>query len=279
MLLYLGLVIILGSLTDLIIEGFHPLQIIISALGVTLAIWSLIIPLLKNKIANSKLSFASGFIARTILILIITGLCFILTYFWASPNIYAARQINEARAYAAQENYSDAYDLLKNLSQKYSEKAYEAKREIAYIFLAQKRNEEAATLLNEIISAEPYDLEARYGRILHLIEKKDRQNAKKEAHEILLYDPHFGKAYVALGDILREEGDLLRTIHYYNLAVRENPDLADVHFKLGTTYRQSHSYSDALYEYKKALSLAGTEAEKGEISQYLRELTKEIDRT
>lgn len=277
MLLFLGLSIFIGSLADLIINGFNPLHVIIAFLGVTLAIWSIIIPLLKNKIANSKLSFASGFLARTILILIISGLCLILPYFSASPNNYAARQINAARTYAAQDNYSKAYDLLKDLSEEYPEKAFEAKRETAYLFLAQKRNEEAATLLNEIISAEPYDLEARYGRILLLIEKKDRQNAKKEAHEILLYDPHFGKAYIALGDILQEEGDLLRTIHYYNLAVRENPDLSDVHVKLGSAYEQSHSYSDALYEYKKALTLASTDTEKSKITQSLRELTKVID--
>ncbi|MFZ3102671.1 MAG: tetratricopeptide repeat protein [Desulfitobacteriaceae bacterium] len=279
MLPFLGLVILIGSLIDYLIEGFNPLQIMVSLLGVCLALWGLFIPFLKSKIANSKLSFASGFFSRAMLIIVIAGLCFSATTLFASPEIYAAEQIKEAQTLAAQKNFSKAYDLLKALSEKYPETSFDAKREMAFQDMAQKRNEEAARLLDEILTAKPYDLEARYGKVLLYTQNKDWKNAQIEARKILLYNPHYPEAYVALGDSYSEAGDLIRTIHYYNLAIRENPDLTDAHFKLGTAYRKSHSNREALDEYQKALSLASTDDEKSRISQGLRDLTKEIDQS
>ena len=277
MLLFLGITLLVGSLLDLIFNGFKFLQIIIALVGLSLAIWSLIIPFLKKKIANSKLSFASGFLARIVLLAALAALCLFTLLFWPSPAVYTEQQLTEARFQAETGDYSQAYDRLQALADKYPAQAWAAKKEKAFLLLAQTRLEEASNLFNEIIYAQPHDLQARFGRVQLLLAKKDWTNARKESQTLLLYDPHFFQAYIALGDISSQEGDLLRTIHYYQLASRENPAVAEVHYKLGTAYRQALSYSDALYEYKNALSLAATESEKNDISASLRELSKEID--
>ena len=52
-------------------------------------------------------------------------------------------------------------------------------------------------------------------------------------------DPHLGAAYLQLGIVFTEQGNLPRAISAYQSAINANPALEETHYRLAQAYRKT----------------------------------------
>jgi tetratricopeptide (TPR) repeat protein len=69
------------------------------------------------------------------------------------------------------------------------------------------------------------------------------------------YGPRRGEAYRNLAERYTRRGDLAATIRYLELAIQEAPEAADLHYRLGNVYWETHRAADAADQWRITLEL------------------------
>jgi tetratricopeptide (TPR) repeat protein len=69
------------------------------------------------------------------------------------------------------------------------------------------------------------------------------------------YGPQRVDAYRNLAERYTQRGDLAATIRYLELAIREAPEAADLHYRLGNVYWETHRAADAADQWRITLEL------------------------
>jgi tetratricopeptide (TPR) repeat protein len=92
-------------------------------------------------------------------------------------------------------------------------------------------------------------------------------------------DPHLGAAYLQLGIVFAEKGDLRRAIPAYQSAINASPALEETHYRLAQAYRKTGEPAKAqreieLYQQLSKQSAQELERERSEIQQFVFELRK-----
>jgi hypothetical protein len=278
MLLYLGIAVMLGTIADIILIGFDKLHIVFILIGLCLVAYGKGVDLLKNLFKNSRLSTFSGLVIRVLIISSIVILYLFSYTLFSSDKIYISGALKESNALISEKDYQKSFDMLKALSEKYPDNV-SIKMEIGKLYNEQKRYDAGFTVFNDIVKEKPAHLEARYYLANSCISKKDFAGAKNMALRSLQYDFRDFYAHEILGDVYRQEADLIRAMYYYKLAVQFAPTSFNSHFKLGSMYRITRSYPEGLQELKTAQTLAVSEEESTRVSNELLALRKEISET
>lgn len=112
--------------------------------------------------------------------------------------------------------------------------------------------------------------------------KQSRGNEKKDNSEqiqrllekAIRLDPKLSPAYLQLGILYAEKGDLERAITEYQKAVQGDPDLLEAHYRLGQAYRRMGQKEKAEQELQlhaelSKKSAARAEQERREIQQFV----------
>ena len=120
-----------------------------------------------------------------------------------------------------------------------------------------------------------------YGNILYLRAQldpqPDSQPAKSNLNRALVLKPDFAEAYLQLGIILQQEGQLKESIPLLNRAIQSNPRLAAAHYRLAIAYKRLGENDRAKPEfdlYEKFKAESQTEQEKQKVIQFLVEQRK-----
>ena len=119
------------------------------------------------------------------------------------------------------------------------------------------------------------------GTILYLRAQLDPQPdfrpAKSNLERALLLKPGFAEAYLQLGTILQQEGQLKESIPFLDRAIHSNPKLAAAHYRLAVAYKRLGQVEKAKPEfdvYERLKSGNQAEQEKQEVIQFLVEQRK-----
>lgn len=276
MFLTFGLFIIFGGVLDIALSGFSGIHIIFITAGLLLSLWDFSSMLIEKFLSGNRYSKLIIILSKILILLLVAGFYFLSPKLVLSKASPLETQVSKALELAAKKDFSKANEALKTLSEK-NPTDMNIKYQMGKLLMEQKRYEEAFKVLNEVLAVNPVHHDAVVRRINFFIERKDWNTVKNEAKRMISLYPHRPESYMILADTYWNEGDLIRSVHYYKLAVREAPDSSEYHFKLGSAYSKSHTYGDALYELRLARELTSSDDEKQKISSAIKSLSKEID--
>lgn len=88
----------------------------------------------------------------------------------------------------------------------------------------------------------------QYGEYLELLQEAIKLD--KDTYQSALVD-----AYLKVADRYNQSGDLKKYIQYLALAVKESPETASLHLKLGHAYEESQNYAKAMAQWRMVLDI------------------------
>ena len=95
-------------------------------------------------------------------------------------------------------------------------------------------------------------------------ERKDNSEQQRLLEKAIRLDPKLSAAYLQLGILFAERGDLERAIAEYQKAVQGDPDLLEAHYRLGQAYRRMGQNEKAEHELQLHAELSKKSAERAE---------------
>ncbi len=128
-------------------------------------------------------------------------------------------------------------------------------KELALLYVMQKNNLRALSLVKNIIVRNPEDIDAliMYGRINQSLKQID--DAKETYKKIIALDPSQKNIYLILGNIYMAEGKVGKALKIYKQLVNKYPAFYAGYFFIGKIYSEQNKIVDAEKEFKKALDL------------------------
>ncbi len=129
------------------------------------------------------------------------------------------------------------------------------KRELANLFLRQRKTEKALAVVEGMLNDNPEDISLMilYGKLLQGL-KRDVE-AEGVYERVLRADPGQKEIYLRLGAIYMEKGDVENAFRIYQSLVREHPDAYAGHFFMGKIYYDQGYLKKAEEQFKLTLSL------------------------
>ena len=149
----------------------------------------------------------------------------------------------------------DAIFFMKQAIEKDSESLF-LKKELAVLYLHKKENENALTVVEEILSKDPESVDAL---VMSATIKKtlDKEADVKPIYEkVLLNDPKRNSAYQILGKMYFSEGDMDNAFRVYEKMLEYFPDNYVGYYYIGEIYGVKADYDKAEEAFLKTLELA-----------------------
>lgn len=162
---------------------------------------------------------------------------------------YTESQINKKKG-----NFDRAVWLLKQAVVLDPDSVYLMK-ELADLYLHQKNNQGALTVVEGILAKHPDDIDAliTYGKIKQSLRQMD--DAKAAYRRVIEKDPELQNIYLLLGGIYMQENDLAAALPIYQKLVKMFPDSYVGHFFIGKIEAQLGHPETAEKELLKTLDL------------------------
>ena len=103
--------------------------------------------------------------------------------------------------------------------------------------------------------------------------------ARELLQKAVRLDPKLGEAFLLLGSVYADEGNLPKAIAAYQSAIAASPQIEESHYRLALAYRKTAQPEKAqkeleLYEQLKKQSAEALERERAEIQQFVFELKR-----
>ena len=94
---------------------------------------------------------------------------------------------------------------------------------------------------------------SHYNLAVGLLGKKMYEEAERELHAAVDCSPNLAEAYVLLGGICLQRGDLEGCLHYNKNAINSRAGFSEGHGNIGFVYLQMGKIEDAIYHLEKAV--------------------------
>jgi len=138
-----------------------------------------------------------------------------------------------------------------------------------------------AERLRRFASLQPENAWANYYYAASLWKRRAAASPKVQSllERAVRLDPHLGAAYLQLGIVFAERGNLQRAISAYQSAIDASPPMEEAHYRLAQAYRKTGEPAKAqkeieLYQQLSKQSAQELERERAEIQQFVFELRK-----
>jgi len=156
-----------------------------------------------------------------------------------------------------------------------------------YLLLGTMEKASAAPLpcseqtLARFAKEQPENALANYYYALALWKKQRKSSGDGDPRQVdsllqkaLTINPKFGEAYVQLGIVKSEVGDVEQAIQAYAKAIQVSPDLAEAHYRLSLAYKRKGDEAKAHQEFQRyeeiqKMEAAATQRERRELRQFL----------
>lgn len=134
-----------------------------------------------------------------------------------------------------------------------------------------------AQRLERFVRLQPENAWANYYYATTLVRTSPKARALLE--KAVRLDPKLGDAFLLLGTVYADEGNLPKAISAYQSAITASPQLAETHYRLAMAYRKSGATDKAqkeveLYQQLRKQSAQALERERTQIQQFVFELRK-----
>ena len=138
-----------------------------------------------------------------------------------------------------------------------------------------------ANRLQRFVTLQPENAWANYYYAASLWKRRAAASPKIQAllEKAVRLDPHLDAAYLQLGIVFAEQGNIPRAITAYRSAIDGNPSMEEAHYRLAQAYRKAGESAKAsreieLYQQLSKQSARELERERAEIQQFVIELRK-----
>ncbi|HMD48576.1 MAG TPA: tetratricopeptide repeat protein [Bryobacteraceae bacterium] len=123
----------------------------------------------------------------------------------------------------------------------------------------------------------PENAWANYYHGVQLFKQGHEERSQALLEKAVQLDPHLGIAFLQLGAMFADRGDLAQAIGAYRSAVAASPSLAEAHYRLSQVYRKTGAAGDAqkeieIYRQLQQDSTAAAERERAEVQRFVFEL-------
>lgn len=123
----------------------------------------------------------------------------------------------------------------------------------------------------------PENAWANYYYGVQLLKQGQTERSEALLEKAVQLDPHLGVAFLQLGAIFGELGDLPKAVAAYRSAVAASPSLEEAHYRLSLAYRKTGASVDAqreieIYRQLQQDSAAAAERERVEVQRFVFEL-------
>ena len=250
MMLFAGILILLGAAIDIAIGGYTGLHLIFIGCGLLLVLLNVFGHKLPIGIAISKNILSLG-------VIVLAGLC--LFGFFSGNKLLSSDNtsavIKKAEKISQKSGAAEASAYIKDAAATLDWNRNLAFKTAGLLAMAGKY-EDAVRKYEEILSKDPFDIEARYQISLELMKVKKYEQAIERLLNNLKLDPSHADSYMSLGDCYWALGDNIRGLYYYKLSVNLEAASVEKHVKLALAYARMQSYEEADQTFKTALGLA-----------------------
>ena len=111
------------------------------------------------------------------------------------------------------------------------------------------------TLSADVLSQYPREYHSRYNLALAYSMRGETEKAKTEYRATIDINPRFVNAYLNLGSLLAEGGDLSMAIAVFKEGIAARPDSPQLQYNLALSYHKLSQWDAAIHSYKEAISL------------------------
>ncbi len=148
-----------------------------------------------------------------------------------------------------------------------------AKLEEANDYLFNKGNyDKAIQKFDEILSENPNEIEAHFGRGMAYYKKNDINAAKEEFTRVLQSNFNHPGACIAMGGLCVNENDPEKAIELTGRGLSSNPDMYIGYYIRGIAYGKTGKRTEALADFKKYLDYAPDDQTSEEVKEWIKTL-------
>lgn len=264
MMMIFGLLIVMGSVIDILVNAFSYNHVLLIIFGLSL----MAIKLIGTKI--KLLGGIGGTLASSLIVALAIVLMTGISSSAGSLDKATMKLVKEADEISEDEGYEDAIKFLEDKNNDLGWNVILA-RKIGEFYRENEKYEEAASAYYTVLKNYPDDIEVRLQFARSLYSNKDYSGGIREATYITKLQSDYGDAYVVIGDCYEGLNDHFREIYYYKIAVELNEQSIEKLVRLAEAYGRIHSIEESTHYYDLAKGYASTFEEETMIYEsYLR---------
>jgi tetratricopeptide (TPR) repeat protein len=149
-------------------------------------------------------------------------------------------------------------------------------RALGELLAGMRRDNEALAEFKKVLEIRPEDTEARVDRATLYLNRRQTREAEADFLKVLTHRPDHFRALKTLGEIrLFQQHDLKGAKTYFQRALDQNPNNADVQYKLAMTCDMAGDVPNAIRHYVLAMRLGLNPSMRRDASERLEMLNKQ----
>ncbi len=178
--------------------------------------------------------------------------------------------------FSGTESASAAADWITKLNSKNNERnaAISALLDKGNTFLYQKKYKEALSSFDEVLSKNPGEADACYGKAMVYYETGDYDNAEIYFKQVISIDFNNVKANTALAGVYLKKEYYDRVIEYSTKAINQDSSQPEAYYIRGIGWYNKGKEDEALADFRKYLDIAPTSPEASDITRWITEVEK-----
>ena len=141
-------------------------------------------------------------------------------------------------------------------------------------FLYQKKYKEALSSFDDVLSKNPGEADAYFGKAMAYYETGDYDNAEIQFKQVISIDFNHVKSCIGLGGVYLKKENYDKVIEYSNKAINIDPSQAEAYYIRGIASYNKGKEDEGLADFKKCLDIDPSFAESSEIKSWIREIEK-----
>ncbi|MEQ8168280.1 MAG: tetratricopeptide repeat protein [Candidatus Eremiobacterota bacterium] len=141
-------------------------------------------------------------------------------------------------------------------------------------FLYQKKYKEALSSFDEVLSKNPGETEAYFGKAMVYYETGDYDNGEIQFKQVIAIDFNHVKANTALAGIYLKKEHYDKAIEHSTRAINQDPSQPEAYYIRGIAWYNKGKDDEALADFRKYLDIAPTSPESSDVKHWIKEIEK-----
>ena len=141
-------------------------------------------------------------------------------------------------------------------------------------FLYQKKYKEALSKFDEVLSKNPAEAEAYFGKAMAYYDTGDYDNAEIHFKQVISIDFNHVKANTVLAGIYLKKENYDKVIEYATKAINRDQSQPEAYYIRGIAFYNKGKEDEALADFRKYLDIAPSSQEAQSVNKWIKEIEK-----